>query len=74
MLGVSCCVRDEFAAAADLVARHTALVDSLVSHVFALDEVAGALQLLDERPTEAFKVLVDVSGDTHLPAEPGEPR
>jgi threonine dehydrogenase-like Zn-dependent dehydrogenase len=64
VLGVSCCVRDEFAAAAGLVARHTALADSLVSHVFGLGEVARALQLLDERPTEAFKVLVDVSGDT----------
>ena len=75
VLGVSCCVRDEFAAAADLVARHTALADSLVSHVFALDEVAGALQLLDERPTEAFKVLVDVSGGTPLPPGPtaGDP-
>jgi threonine dehydrogenase-like Zn-dependent dehydrogenase len=73
VLGVSCCLREEFAAAADLVARHPALVDSLVSHVFPLDEVAGALRLLDERPTEAFKVLVDVSGDTRLPTDPGDP-
>ncbi|GAB3347303.1 alcohol dehydrogenase catalytic domain-containing protein [Modestobacter lapidis] len=71
VLGVSCCTRDEFAAAADLVARHPALADSLVSHVFPLDEVAGALALLDERPTEAVKVLVDVSGDTRLPTGPG---
>ena len=69
VLGVSCCLREEFAAAADLVARHTALADSMVSHVFGLDEVAAALQLLDERPTEAFKVLVDVSGDTRLPTD-----
>jgi len=74
VLGVSCCLRNEFAAAADLVARHPELADSLVSHVFPLDEVAGALQLLDERPTEAFKVLVDVSGDTRLPTDPGETR
>lgn len=71
VLGVSCCLREEFAAAADLVARHPALADSLVSHVFPLDEVAGALRLLDEHPTEAFKVLVDVSGGTRLPTGPG---
>ncbi|MCW2698335.1 MAG: hypothetical protein JWR62_3420 [Modestobacter sp.] len=74
VLGVSCCLPEEFAAAADLVARHPELVDSLVSHVFALDEVAGALRLLDERPTEAFKVLVDVSGDTRLPTATGGDR
>jgi threonine dehydrogenase-like Zn-dependent dehydrogenase len=74
VLGVSCCLRDEFASAADLVARHPALIDSLVSHVFPLDEVAGALQLLDERPAEAFKVLVDVAGDTRLPTDPGDAR
>jgi L-gulonate 5-dehydrogenase len=71
VLGVSCCLHEEFAAAADLVARHPGLADSMVSHVFPLDEVAGALQLLDERPTEAFKVLVDVSGDTRLPTPRG---
>jgi L-gulonate 5-dehydrogenase len=74
VLGVSCCLREEFAAAADLVARHPEVADSMVSHVFGLDEVAGALQLLDERPTEAFKVLVDVSGDTRLPPGPGATR
>jgi threonine dehydrogenase-like Zn-dependent dehydrogenase len=74
VLGVSCCLRDEFAAAAELVARHPALIDSLVSHMFPLDEVAGALRLLDEHPTEAFKVLVDVAGDTRLPTCPGEIR
>ena len=68
VLGVSCCTREEFAAAADLVARHRELADALVSHVFGLDEVADALRLLDERPTEAFKALVDVSGDTRPPA------
>jgi threonine dehydrogenase-like Zn-dependent dehydrogenase len=74
VLGVSCCLREDFSTAADLVARHTTLIDSLVSHVFPLDEVADALWLLDERPAEAFKVLVDVSGNTRMPTHhPGEP-
>jgi threonine dehydrogenase-like Zn-dependent dehydrogenase len=74
VLGVSCCLREDFSTAADLVARHTTLIDSLVSHVFPLDEVAAALRLLDERPAEAFKVLVDVSGNTRMPTPyPGEP-
>jgi (R,R)-butanediol dehydrogenase/meso-butanediol dehydrogenase/diacetyl reductase len=54
VLGVSCCTRDEFAAAADLVARHRELADSLISHVFSLDEVAAALHLpRDDRTVRA---------------------
>ncbi|HYH33382.1 MAG TPA: alcohol dehydrogenase catalytic domain-containing protein [Pseudonocardia sp.] len=62
VLGVSCCRRDEFAAAADLVARHTRAADTLVSHVLPLSAAADAMRLLEERPDEAFKVLIDLTG------------
>jgi threonine dehydrogenase-like Zn-dependent dehydrogenase len=60
VLGVSCCLRDEFAAAAELVGRHTGAVDALVSHLLPLSAATEALLLLEERPGEAMKVLIDL--------------
>jgi threonine dehydrogenase-like Zn-dependent dehydrogenase len=60
ILGVSCCLREEFAAAAGLVARHAQLIDSLVSHVFPLERAGEAFDLLHGRPQEAFKVLIQM--------------
>jgi L-gulonate 5-dehydrogenase len=62
VLGSSCCLLEEFAAAADLVARNRAVADALVSHVVPLDRVADAFELLEHRPTEAVKVLIDLTG------------
>jgi threonine dehydrogenase-like Zn-dependent dehydrogenase len=69
VLGVSCCRRDEFAAAADLVSRHPEAVDALVSHVLPLSATTEAIELLEQRPDEAFKVLIDLRGPTDDPAD-----
>jgi L-gulonate 5-dehydrogenase len=61
VLGTSCCRLDEFAAAADLVLRHATTVETLVSHRLPLQQAAEAFRLLDERPHETVKVLIDVS-------------
>jgi threonine dehydrogenase-like Zn-dependent dehydrogenase len=60
VLGVSCCTRDEMAAAADLVARNTTAVDTLISHTVPLAAANDAMSLLEEHPEEAFKVLIDL--------------
>jgi threonine dehydrogenase-like Zn-dependent dehydrogenase len=67
VLGVSCCTRAEFAEAADLVRRNAEAADRLVSHVLPLDRVLDAFRLLDERPAEAFKVLVDLGDPGSAP-------
>lgn len=72
VLGVSCCTLAEFAAAADLVARNTAAADAMVSHLLPLADAAAAVQLLEERPDEAFKVLVDLR-PSPAPDDPGDP-
>jgi L-gulonate 5-dehydrogenase len=68
VLGVSCCTHDEFAAAADLVARHADAVHTLVSHTLPLSAAGDAMQLLEEHPDETFKVLIDLR---HLADEGG---
>ena len=59
MLGASCCGRDEFAAAADLVAvigpgRHPG------QPPLPLEARGHASAQLDEHPQETVKVLIDV--------------
>jgi len=60
LLGVSCCVVDEFAAAVELVAAHGELFDTFVSHTFPLTGVGDALALLEHEPDTAYKALVDL--------------
>lgn len=63
VLGTSCCRFDEFAAAADLVRRHAATVETLISHQVALTDAAEAFSQLDEHPQETVKVLIEVGGE-----------
>jgi L-gulonate 5-dehydrogenase len=64
VLGVSCCVAEEFAAAVELVRAHRGLFDTFVSHAFALDQVQDAFELLEHHPETAYKVLIDVREET----------
>jgi threonine dehydrogenase-like Zn-dependent dehydrogenase len=61
VLGTSCCRLDEFAAAADLVRRHAATVETLVSHRMPLGSTFDAFRQLEEHPQETVKVLIDVA-------------
>jgi L-gulonate 5-dehydrogenase len=60
VLGVSCCVADEFVAAVELVRAHRGLFNTFVSHTFPLDEVSDAFELLEQDPETAFKALIDL--------------
>lgn len=60
VLGTSCCLYDEFVAAADLVRRHATTVETLISHHLAMPSAAEAFRQLDEHPEETVKVLIDV--------------
>jgi len=60
VLGVSCCVADEFAAAVELVRAHRGLFDTFVSHTFPLAQVNDAFELLEQDPQTAYKVLIDL--------------
>ena len=60
VLGVSCCVADEFAAAVDLVGAHGKLFDTFVSHTFPLTGVGDAFELLEHEPDAAYKALIDL--------------
>jgi L-gulonate 5-dehydrogenase len=60
VLGVSCCVADEFAAAVELVRGHRGLFDTFVSHTFPLSQVNDAFELLEQDPQTAYKVLIDL--------------
>ncbi len=62
VLGTSCCRRDEFVAAAELVRRHAAMVETLISHRVALTDAAEAFRQLDEHPAETVKVLIELGG------------
>jgi threonine dehydrogenase-like Zn-dependent dehydrogenase len=64
VLGTSCCRRDEFVAAADLVQRHAATVETLISHHLSLLEAPEAFRQLDEHPEETVKVLIEVAGES----------
>ena len=63
VLGTSCCRLDEFVAAADLVRRHAATVETLISHHLPLQHAAEAFRQLDEHPHETVKVLIEVGGE-----------
>jgi threonine dehydrogenase-like Zn-dependent dehydrogenase len=63
VLGTSCCLFDEFVAAADLVRRHAPMVETLISHHLALPRAAEAFRQLDEHPQETVKVLIEVGVD-----------
>jgi threonine dehydrogenase-like Zn-dependent dehydrogenase len=63
VLGTSCCRLDEFVAAADLVRRHAATVETLISHHLPLPRASDAFRQLDEHPEETVKILIDVGGD-----------
>lgn len=67
VLGVSCCVRHEFEAAADLVRLHPGLTDTFVSHRLPLERTAEAIEQLEADPDDAFKVLVDVGATADHP-------
>ena len=58
VLGVSTCAADDFAEAVELVARHSASVEALISHEFALEEAPAAIAFAIEHPDDAMKVLV----------------
>jgi L-gulonate 5-dehydrogenase len=60
VLGVSCCVADEFAAAVELVRAHRGLFDTFVSHTFPLTQVDDAFELLEQDPDTTFKALIDL--------------
>jgi len=64
VLGVSCCVADEFAAAVALVRGHRGLFDTFVSHTFPLDRVNDAFELLEHDPETAYKALIDLRPET----------
>ena len=64
LLGVSCCVADEFAAAVELVAAHGELFDTFVSHTFPLTGVGDAFELLEHEPDAAYKALIDLRPET----------
>ena len=60
VLGTSCCLFEEFVAAADLVRRRATTVETLISHHVALADAAEAFRQLDEHPEDTVKVLIDV--------------
>jgi threonine dehydrogenase-like Zn-dependent dehydrogenase len=60
VLGVSCCQRHEFAAAADLVTRHRDAVAPLLTHDFSLEEAPHAIAFAIEHPAEVMKAVVHV--------------
>ncbi|MGZ4334635.1 MAG: alcohol dehydrogenase catalytic domain-containing protein [Gaiellaceae bacterium] len=60
VLGVSCCQGHEFAAAADLVARHRDAVAPLLTHDFSLEEAPQAIAFAIEHPDEVMKAVVHV--------------
>ena len=60
VLGTSCCRLDEFVAAADLVRRNAATVETLISHHVPMHQAADAFRQLDESPQETVKVLIEV--------------
>jgi threonine dehydrogenase-like Zn-dependent dehydrogenase len=61
VIGVSCCQRDEFATAADLVTRHSDAVAPLLTHEFSLDEAPHAIAFAIEHPAEVLKAVIHVS-------------
>jgi L-gulonate 5-dehydrogenase len=60
VVGTSCCLYDEFRAAADLVRRHADTMTTLVSHRLPLADAAAAFRQLDEHPRETVKVLIEL--------------
>ncbi|MET0909548.1 MAG: alcohol dehydrogenase catalytic domain-containing protein, partial [Ilumatobacteraceae bacterium] len=64
VLGVSCCVAEEFAAAVELVRAHRGLFDTFVSHTFPLDRVDDAFALLEQDPGAAYKLLIDLRAES----------
>src|SRR5262249_58902780 len=58
MLGVACCNDDEFGVAVDLVERHGAALDALITHEFDLDEAPEAIAFAIANPAEGMKVMV----------------
>jgi threonine dehydrogenase-like Zn-dependent dehydrogenase len=63
VLGVSCCVAEEFTAAVELVRAHRGLFDTFVSHTFPLEHAQDAFELLENDPEAAYKALIDLRED-----------
>jgi threonine dehydrogenase-like Zn-dependent dehydrogenase len=63
LVGVSCCVADEFASAVELVRAYQAVLDLFVSHTFPLRRVREAFELLERDPETTFKALIDLRPD-----------
>lgn len=61
VLGVSCCQGHEFAAAAELVARHRDAVAPLLTHEFSLEDAPHAITFAIDHPAEVMKAVVRVS-------------
>lgn len=61
VLGVSCCNGQEFALAADLVARRSDAVAPLITHEFALEDAPRAIAFAIDHPAEVMKAVVHVS-------------
>jgi len=62
LLGVSCCGADEFAAAADLVARRRDEARTLVTHEFPLERAAEAIEFAIANPGEVTKAVIRLDG------------
>jgi L-gulonate 5-dehydrogenase len=60
LLGTSCCDREDFAAAAELVARRREAVAPLITHEFALDEAPAAIEYAIANPDAVMKAMVRV--------------
>jgi threonine dehydrogenase-like Zn-dependent dehydrogenase len=58
MVGVSCCGVTEFAEAVDLVERHSASLERLISHEFPLERAPDALAYAMENAHEVMKVVI----------------
>ena len=58
ILGVSTCSAQDFAEAAELVARRRDAVEPLISHEYSLEQAPAAIAFAIANPAEAMKVLV----------------
>jgi threonine dehydrogenase-like Zn-dependent dehydrogenase len=58
VLGVSCCVGDEFAQAVGFVESHGAEIARLISHEFPLERAPEALEYAMENPADVMKVVI----------------
>lgn len=58
LLGVSCCVAEEFAEAVAVVERNGRPLARLISHQFGLNEAPAAIRFAMSNPAEVMKVVI----------------